>query len=291
MLSPSRPTLPIITLLTDFGTTDAYGAMMKGAIAGLAPQARVIDLTHEIPPQNITAARFQLMMAYPYFPPGTIHVAVVDPGVGSQRRAIAVALEQGWVVAPDNGLISGLVEHHPIQQAVVLTNPAYWRSPQPSPTFQGRDIFAPVAAHLARGVPLTDLGDAIAPDSLVASPVPPWRDQGAWLEGTIQAIDHFGTGITTIPAHAIAHPPWHGRLGDRDLPSGRTYSDVPWGQALLLAGSHGFVEVAVNGGHAQTQLGFSWGSAVRLYRRPWPGPHGADPGGAGPDPPSPAPEC
>lgn len=258
-------TIPrVITLLTDFGLADSYGAMMKGVIAEIAPTATVIDLTHQIPPQNVAAARFQLMTAYAYFPRGTVHVAVVDPGVGSQRRAIAVELDDGILVAPDNGLISGVLQTKRPQAAVVLNRPQYWRSANPSATFHGRDIFAPVAAHLAQGVPLQDVGEAIAPDSLVDLPLSTWQRSGNTITGCIQAIDHFGNGITTVPAAAVAGCEWHSIWGDRLIPGAHTYSDVPMGEPLLLVGSHGWVELAVNQGNAQQLLGFTWGSPLRL---------------------------
>jgi S-adenosylmethionine hydrolase len=143
----------IITLLTDFGLQDPYGGVMKGAIATLAPTATVIDLTHQIPPQDVAAARFALMSAFPYFPSGTVHTVVVDPGVGTARRAIAIATEASYLVGPDNGVFSGVLTQTTVRAAVALTNPRYWRTPDPSQTFHGRDIFAPVAAHLALGCP------------------------------------------------------------------------------------------------------------------------------------------
>jgi S-adenosyl-L-methionine hydrolase (adenosine-forming) len=153
----------ILTLLTDFGLNDVYVGVMKGVIAQVNPQLRVIDLTHQIPPQNVTAAQFNLMNAYPYFPPGTVHVAVVDPGVGGTRRAIAIQLAEAFLVGPDNGLLSGVVAQKQVIQAVELTNTRYWRNATPSSTFHGRDIFASVGAHLASGVAIAEMGDAIAP--------------------------------------------------------------------------------------------------------------------------------
>ncbi len=150
----------------------------EGAIAAINPDITVIDLTHQIPPQNIALARFALMSAFPYFPKGTVHVAVVDPGVGGHRRAIALAVGEdstnptGFLVGPDNGLWSGVFSQYPIIAAVEVTNPQYWRTSGPSRTFHGRDIFAPVGAHLASGVPLAQLGKAIAPETLVTLEIP-----------------------------------------------------------------------------------------------------------------------
>jgi S-adenosylmethionine hydrolase len=254
-----------ITLLTDFGTSDVYVGVMKGAIASIAPSAQVIDLTHAIPPQNLVSARFHLMSAYPYFPAGTIHVVVVDPGVGSQRRAIAVELVDGILVAPDNGIVSGVLSlpGPVVQQAVTLTNRDYWRVANPSQTFHGRDIFAPVAAHLANGVPLKELGEAIAPDSLVQLSVGEWQRDGARLVGSIQAIDQFGNAITTIPAGEI-NDRWQVQVGDRVLLGQTTYAAVEPGEAIGLIGSHGFVEIAVNQGSAQTALNLAVGDQIMV---------------------------
>ncbi|MHC5725640.1 MAG: SAM-dependent chlorinase/fluorinase, partial [Nostoc sp.] len=142
---------PLVTLLSDFGDRDVYVGIMKGIIAQINRRLTVVDLTHQIPPQDIAAARFCLMNAYPYFPVGTVHVAVVDPGVGSKRRAIAVEFAQGFLVGPDNGIFSGVLSQSPAIAAVELTNLNYRRTPQPSKTFHGRDIFAPIAANLASG--------------------------------------------------------------------------------------------------------------------------------------------
>ena len=162
----------LVTLLTDFGEQDEYIGVIKGIIATINPKLQVIDLTHQIPPQNIETARFCLMNAYPYFPEGTVHVAVVDPGVGSKRRAIAVELESGFLVAPDNGLVSGVVEQNKVIAAVELTNSDYWYLKKPSSTFHARDIFAPVGTHLASGVSLDNLGNQIDLNSLVNLELP-----------------------------------------------------------------------------------------------------------------------
>jgi len=136
----------LITLLSDFGLKDVYVGVMKGVIAQINPGLTVVDLTHQIPPQNIAAARFNLMNAYLYFPVGTVHVAVVDPGVGSHRRGIALQIDAGFLVGPDNGLFSGVVHQTGVIAAVELTNAQYWWTPTPSTTFHGRDIFAAVGA-------------------------------------------------------------------------------------------------------------------------------------------------
>lgn len=242
--------------------------VMKGAIAQINPALTVIDLTHQIPPQDIAAARFHLMAAYPYFPAGTVHVAVVDPGVGGTRRAIALQLTDGYLVGPDNGLFGGVVEGHPVVAAVELVNPAYWRTASPSVTFHGRDVFGPVGAHLASGVALTELGPAIAPDSLIKLDIPPWQQAETYITGHVQTIDQFGNAITTIPAVAVAGQTWELRLGDRTIPHCQTYSDRHPGDLLTLIGSHGFVEIACSQGSAEATLGIRVGQAVALRLSP-----------------------
>lgn len=254
----------MLTLLTDFGLSDVYVGVMKGVIAQVNPAVTVVDLTHQIPPQNLLAARFNLMNAYPYFPSGTVHVAVVDPGVGSQRRAIAIALTTGFLVGPDNGIFSGILSQNPAIAVVELTDSRYWRSPQMSSTFHGRDIFAPVGAYLAGGVPFEELGVAIAPQTLVelALPSPLQTDFG--LVGCIQHIDHFGNLITNIAAAEVEGVSWLVRVGDRQIFSQRTYGDGASGDLLALVGSHGWVEIAVNGGSAQSRLQLNWKSPIQV---------------------------
>ncbi|MBW4488773.1 MAG: SAM-dependent chlorinase/fluorinase [Trichocoleus desertorum ATA4-8-CV12] len=254
----------LVTLLTDFGLSDVYVGVMKGVIAGISPGVRVIDLTHEVPPQDVVAARFCLLNAYPYFPLGTVHVAVVDPGVGSVRRAIAVGLEEGFLVGPDNGLFGGVLSRHTAIAAVELTNAQFWRSGQPSSTFHGRDIFAPVAAHLASGVALQELGPAIDLQSLVQLPFPSCRSVGNRIWGCVQYCDRFGNLITNIPASAVMGKAWTVVVGDREIVAVSSYSDRPSGELLALVGSHGWVEVAVNGGSAQARLQLGYDDAVEV---------------------------
>jgi hypothetical protein len=257
----------MITLLTDFGNADAYVGIMKGVIASHCPTTPLIDLTHNVPPQDLEAARFHLLNAFPYFPRGTIHLVVVDPGVGTQRRPVALKLAGGYLVGPDNGVLSGVCDRYPVLQAVTLDQPTYWRTPNPSPTFHGRDIFAPVAGYLATGIPLGVLGTAISPESLVQLPIPPVKTNPLGLEGCIQAIDHFGNGITTFTAEHLGDRPWQLQLGATSIPQASSYSSVSLHTPLALVGSHGWVEIAVNQGNAQAQLGFSHRDRVTLTWR------------------------
>jgi S-adenosylmethionine hydrolase len=254
----------LVTLLSDFGLQDVYVGVMKGAIAQINSTLTIIDLTHQISPQNIAAGRFHLMNAYSYFPKGTVHIAVVDPGVGSERRAIAIQLQDGFLVGPDNGLFSGILEQHSPIAAVELTNSDYWRTSKPSATFHGRDIFAPVGAHLASGVPLVRLGTPIALDSLQQLPLAGCiRMEGA-IAGAIQHIDHFGNLITNIPGDEVNGKGWSVAIGEMTILGKHTYADVPMGSLLALIGSQGWVEIAVRGGSAQSQLRLKLGSPVQV---------------------------
>ncbi|WOD41742.1 SAM-dependent chlorinase/fluorinase [Nodosilinea sp. E11] len=259
-----------IALITDFGTQDAYVGIMKGVIVTLCPTAPLIDLTHAIPPQDLVAARFTLLSAYPYLPTGTVYLVVVDPGVGTRRRAIAVQTSRGFLVGPDNGVLSGVWPNDDRVEAVELTHADYWRGAHPSATFHGRDIFAPVAAHLANGVALTQLGPTIDAQSLVQLPRPaPVALAGGW-EGAVQYIDRFGNAATTIPASAVDSGPWSLTVGTTTLSGTTTYGAVAPGTALALVGSHGFVEIAINQGSAQATFGLMVGDRIQVTRLPQP---------------------
>ncbi|MBH8552836.1 SAM-dependent chlorinase/fluorinase [Nostocaceae cyanobacterium CENA357] len=252
----NRPTdqRAILTVLSDFGDRDVYVGVVKGVIAQINPKLTVVDLTHQIPPQNIAAARFCLMNAYRYFPVGTVHIAVVDPGVGSRRRAIAVEFAQGFLVGPDNGIFSGVLTQSPAIAAVELTNPDYWRTPQPSKTFHGRDIFAPVAANLASGISLKELGQEIYPETLVKLDIDICNKTATGVMGCIQYIDYFGNLVSNIPGSYVQSKSWCVQAAGLTIPGAETYSDVKIGAAIALIGSHGWVEIAINSGNAHLQL-------------------------------------
>lgn len=257
---------PIITLLTDFGTRDGYVAAMKGVILGICPAARIVDLTHEVAPQAVGEAAFLLSTIAPHYPEDTIHTVVVDPGVGSDRRSLAARCGGQVYVAPDNGVLSWVVAPAAPYEAVSLTARRYWR-PAVSHTFYGRDVFAPVAAHLAAGVPLDALGPAV--DDLAMLDIPQARRHadGA-TEGAIIHVDHFGNLITNIPAA------WLVGGGERTVEIGgariggvaTTYSEAMPGELLaLVGGSHGNLEVAVRDGSAAERLGLGVGARVVLW--------------------------
>ncbi len=263
--------MPVIALLTDFGTQDIYGGVMKGVIWSICPDARIADLTHEIPPQDITAGALALWGAVRYFPQGTVFCAVVDPGVGTERRAIALQTHEHFFVGPDNGLLWWAVSESEILAAVELRNPAYFL-PVISRTFHGRDIFAPVAAHIANGVPLSEFGPEIDPDTLVK--LPPLR--AAISDERILAqvihIDRFGNAITNLREEDFAV--WVENLGWRNWLAfirevvfdeiHRTYGEVPPGTPLLLFNSYGLLEVAVNRGSATQRLGIRTGDVLEI---------------------------
>jgi S-adenosylmethionine hydrolase len=257
--------MAIITLTTDFGTRDSFVGAMKGVVAGIAPDARVIDLTHDIAAGDVRAGAFALATAVPCFPAGSIHVAVVDPGVGSERQAIAVRTPQGFFVGPDNGVLSWALRASKGIEVRRLTNPDWWRRPV-SRTFHGRDIFAPVAAHLAAGASFADAGDSL--DDIVRLPWPALTAKAGSCAGEVLHVDHFGNAITNIPADAV--PPgaierdtvrFH-LTGAQTVPLGDCYAAVAPGAALAVPGSSGFIEIAINGGDAARTLGLAPGVPV-----------------------------
>jgi len=259
-----RPSARTITLLTDFGLRDSYVGILKGVIICLSPYLKIVDLTHEIPPQDVRAASFCLAAAYPYFPRGTIHVAVVDPGVGTQRRAVAVALEGAVLVGPDNGVFTGVLQKQAVKVAVALTRTEFWLSKNPGPTFHGRDIFATAAAYLASGIPLFRLGTPIDPATLVRFDFPAWTEAVDGFSGFVQYVDAFGNLVTNIPGCVVEGKRWKIEAADQEIPAGRTYDDVLPGAPVALVGSHGFVEIALNSGNAQVLLSMNVDDPVKV---------------------------
>lgn len=253
----------IITLTSDFGSADGYAGAIKGVILSIAPRAMVVDITHEAPPQDVRHAAFALAQAAEFFPPETVHLAVVDPGVGGARRGLVVARKRQFFVGPDNGIFSFFLEGGAVCHE--LTNPDLWL-PNASATFHGRDLFAPAAAHLATGLPLEDCGP------VVTDPVklPEWDilAEPHALQTAVVHIDHFGNCITALPAARLAElgpGPYLVTPHDRPPVSlRRTYGDVPPGQPLALIGSTGLVEIAVREGNAANDLALRRGTQVRI---------------------------
>jgi S-adenosyl-L-methionine hydrolase (adenosine-forming) len=254
-----HPGVSIVTLLTDFGTRDWFVPSMKGVILSIAPRANVVDLTHDIPPQDVHAGAFVLAAAAPTFPKGTIHVAVVDPGVGSRRRAVAVRTRMFTFVGPDNGLLSLAVPQEEVREIRTLENAHLFRQPV-SRTFHGRDIFAPVAAHLVRGVKFASLGPKLESIQKLATKEPR-RTRGS-VQGEIIYIDHFGNLITNIPAAEIDKRcvVQAGTQHVRGIASG--YSQAGRGKPVAVVNSLNLLEIGVRGGNAAKMLNGKVGTQV-----------------------------
>jgi len=252
---------PLITLTTDFGARDPYVAAMKGVLLARCPSARVLDLTHEIAPQDVVEGALFLAAAVPYFPEGTIHLAVIDPGVGGARRGIVARVAGQVVVCPDNGLLGALALTHPLAEVHEIAAPRFMRD-EVSATFHGRDVFAPAAARIATGVALADAGPSVADPVLLDLPAPERMRDGTVVARVIH-LDRFGNAITNLAAGAI---PAGARVVVRGepVPLARTYGDVAAGAPLAVVGSAGLLEVAVNQGSAAHRFGLARGDEVRV---------------------------
>lgn len=260
--------MPIITLLTDFGLSDQYVAQMKGVIYQLAPQATVVDVTHEIGAQDVIQAAFVLRQVWGWFPPGTVHLAVVDPGVGSARRMLACRYSGRYVVCPDNGLIS-MVHHELKVEAVHLIENRELMLSNVSGTFQGRDVMAPVAAHLAMGQPIRLAGPNTNQVEVLQLPAPR-RLEGPGLAGEVLCVDHFGNLITNIPRSdlgGVLRVSSNAQVfvADRCVGTVRTgYHEVGVGEAVAVIGSSDYLEIAINCGHAARTLDAKRGTPVEV---------------------------
>ncbi|MFC2062962.1 S-adenosyl-l-methionine hydroxide adenosyltransferase family protein [Chloroflexota bacterium] len=272
----------VITLTTDFGLSDAYVATVKGVILGINPEARLVDICHNVKPQNISQAAFVLSTAYRFFSQKTVHLVVVDPGVGTERRAVILRTPAADFVAPDNGVLSYVIRDFlsvsaadgdgPRQveltsglEGVAITKSQFWRNPVSS-TFHGRDIFAPVAAMLSLGFPPVDFGEAI--NSLTVLPVPqPYQRPDGSLLGHVLHIDNFGNLITDIKENDLppGKEPVTIGVGNQEVSElSRTYSE---GKGLIaLIGSSGYLEISLRGGSAGAFLDAEVGNDVRLKR-------------------------
>jgi S-adenosyl-L-methionine hydrolase (adenosine-forming) len=260
--------MAIITLLTDFGLTDEYVGVLKGVICGINPAADIIDVTHGIAPQNVVAAAYTLKAAYLYFPQGTIHLAVVDPGVGTTRDIVAVRCAGHLFLAPDNGLLTPVLMEHTPDEGYRVENENLFRHPI-SATFHGRDVLAPVAAHLSKGLSLKVLGRPLDFDTLQPLRAQgPRIDQSGVLEGEIVGVDRFGNLITNISSKHLSTL-GTGKLdillGDRTISAmTSTYGQGKTGEILALIGSRNCLEIAVNGDSASKTLNMTHGEVVRI---------------------------
>ena len=272
---------PLITLFTDFGWADPFVGVMKGVILGICPAARIVDLSHDAARFDPVVAGFVLATAVPYFPAGTIHVAVVDPGVGGPRRPMAARIDGHLFVAPDNGLVGSLLAGARRVEARQITNRRLLREPV-SATFHGRDVFAPAAAHLAAGLPLARVGPRLA-DPERRRPPAPIREAGPAVRGQVMWVDRFGNLFTNVngPLLRALGARGHGELrvtvgrrGGRPVPVVSHYGAVEPGAVAAVLGSSGHLEVFANRGSAADLLGAGLGASLRVWRANAGGPRG-----------------
>ncbi|WFE39022.1 SAM-dependent chlorinase/fluorinase [Micromonospora sp. WMMD998] len=255
---------PCVSLTTDYGLADGFVAACHGVLARLAPTARVIDVTHLVPPADVRRGAAVLAQTVPYLPVG-VHVGVVDPGVGTERRGIALATPGGLLVGPDNGLLVPAADAlGGVTEAVELTNPEWWLAPTVSRTFHGRDVFAPVAARLAAGAPLAGAGPAVDPAALVRLPEPVVHADAGGFRAEVVTVDHFGNVQLAAPAALLDGLPGRVRVGGRLAVHGRTFGDVAPGELLVYADSAALVAVAVRTGRAVDLLGVGPGDVLTV---------------------------
>lgn len=244
----------IITLLTDFGLRDSYVAELKGVLLSAAPDAALVDVTHEVSPGSVMSGQFLLARTWWRFPAGTVHLCIVDPGVGSSRRAIAAGSADHLFVGPDNGLFTPV-----LAGATVVTLPV---PDHASPTFHGRDVFAPAAARLANGAAIGTLGEPVS-DPVIMEPSAPTKD-GTFMVGKVVHVDRFGTLITDVPAALLRGVSVVLVGGEVPVPIGRTYADVNSGDLIALVGSGETLEIAARDRSAAQAIGVGVGAEVRF---------------------------
>lgn len=258
----------ILTLTTDFGISDGYIAAMKGVVLTCVSDTQIVDITHQVPPQDVAAGAFAMYCACPFFPEGSVHVGVVDPGVGSDRRGIVVETEQFVYIGPDNGLFSPVYEREVVRRIVAIENTALMR-PQVSSTFHGRDVFALVGAHLLKGVPCDEVGPEI--EDPVTCDLWGVEERPDALVGRVVCVDHFGNAISMIARSQIdeKYPNGDFKIVIGKIRFGRicqTYSEVKEGEALALYGSLDTLEIAVCEGSAGETLGVKRGDEIWVCR-------------------------
>ena len=255
----------IITLLTDFGESDAFVGTMKGVIYSINRNATIVDLSHQVPRHDIEAGAFVLCTSYRYFPVGTIHVAVVDPGVGTGRHILGLSAGGYYFLAPDNEILKYIFHQYDPEIVFQLNDQRYFLRPV-SNTFHGRDIFAPLAAHLSNGVPLAKMGTIV--NNYHRGTIPQCSINTNQITGTVIYIDRFGNLITNIPGECLRQQNFTIILGTLTIENlSNSYADVSAGQPLALIGSSNFLEIAVRNGNAQQQLNIKKHAAVLLKRK------------------------
>jgi S-adenosyl-L-methionine hydrolase (adenosine-forming) len=259
---------PLVSFISDFGHNDWFVGVVHGVVLDICPRARVVDLTHEIPPGGIERASFVIEAACPDLPAGAVNLAVVDPGVGTRRRALAVGARGQFFVGPDNGILEWALSD-PAADVRNLTEERWFRHPV-SRTFHGRDVFAPVAAHIARGTPLEEFGPRVHDPVRLSRP--PIHAQDGELEGCVMFVDRFGNALTNLTAASLAaafpgvpEEKLEVRLGSRTLRGlARSYGDAPIGTLVAVIGSSGRLEIAQVGGDASARLGLGEGDPIRV---------------------------
>jgi S-adenosylmethionine hydrolase len=251
-----------ITLLTDFGTRDGYVGAMKGVIAAIFPGVVVDDVAHDIAPGDVRGAALALSRYWRLYPPGTVHLAVVDPGVGTERAALAAEADRRFLVAPDNGLLSRVQDAYPAVRFVRVENPQFM-SASPSRTFHGRDVFAPVAAHLALGVHLSRLGPSYPSPVRLEEPSASWAE--AALVGEVVSLDRFGNLVTNLPGTSVGKD-YEVEIGGKTIPVVGTYGEVPADSVGAVINSDGRVEVAARERSAADLLSAGVGTRVSLRK-------------------------
>ncbi len=268
----------VLAFLTDFGAGDGYVGVMKGVVLSIISDAHLIDITHDVPPQRVAAGAWILKTSYRYFPVGTIYVCVVDPGVGSVRHPVALQAGDWFFVGPDNGLFSYILAEQSVHEVVTLSNSAYHLA-QVSTTFHGRDVFSPVAAHLASGVPLSEFGPRVEVNTLQRLDIEVPVQRGEEIVGHIVHIDHFGNLITNIPLSQVPElfiyatvcltlPKQGIVVTERQrffaVPSFSTEDRV---RPFLYSDSSGYIAIAIQNGDAAHSLGVEYGDPLTLLAR------------------------
>jgi hypothetical protein len=257
---------PVVAFLSDFGTRDHYAGTLKAVVLSVCPDATLVDIGHDLPAHDVVAGALELAACYRYFPPGTVFLVVVDPGVGSSRRGIAAECGDYKFVAPDNGVLSAVFRESPPKKVVELTERKYAR-PTVSRTFEGRDRFAPAAGWLAKGIALVSLGRSIANFQTIDLPRPVVAARA--ITGEVVRVDRFGNLITNIDRRTLDQFSGGGAIavtaGDREVPRiVATYAEAPAGELCALFGSTDHLEIAVNGGDAAHGLGLGRGARVQV---------------------------
>lgn len=255
----------VVSLLTDFGTADHYVGVVKAVVLAKTPEVTLVDLSHEIAPGAVEQAAFTLLASYLYFPRGSVHIAVVDPGVGSKRRALIVSCGEQLFVGPDNGIFSYLLDRESSAQ-VYHVNQERFSASLSSNTFHGRDLFAPVGAAVAAGTPPAALGEPID-DPIRLTPLPPVPEVDGTLSGRVLHVDRFGNCVTNLTVGDLPPdvPPFALQMGGTRIRELRShYADAPGDEPFLIWGSSGFLEISINSGSAARRLGIEAGDSLRL---------------------------